>query len=267
MTNTVISRRVIARRRLGMRVAILVRADAGLRERHRPSIGRPDGFRFALRRTFMKKMILGTVSAFALLMAVHGVGNADTSSSSRVSDDNAVAVRVHNGNSTEDSFRGAEGAIQSQQNASINSAASENMSVTATAGRHGSARGDAETNSRVRDDDATWVSVSSRNSLRDDSFDHAAGAIQVQQNASVNSSVGQNTAISAAIGDFGHVANDADLRAQVSGNSAYAVAVTGPNTISDAFHAARGAISVQQNNSVNSSVSQQLSIVAAIGGR
>jgi hypothetical protein len=213
-------------------------------------------------------MIYGTVSAFALLMAVHGVANADTASSSRASDNDARRVTVDNRNNTEDAFRGATGAIQSQQNASINSAASQNLSITATVGRRGDdvrLRGDADTNSRANDNSAARVSVDTRNSLHDDAFDRSSGAIQVQQNASVNSSVGQNTAISAGVG-FGEarVANDADLRAQASGNTAFAVSVRGPNTISDAFRSVRGAISVQQNNSVNSAVNQQISIVASV---
>jgi hypothetical protein len=211
----------------------------------------------------MKKMIFGTVSAVALLITVHGVGNADTSTSSNASGNDAIATVVHNRNSVEDAFGGAEGAIQSQQNASINSAASQNMSITASVG-NGGGRADADTSSRVRGNGALLDAVDSRNSLRDDAFDHAEGAIQVQQNASINSSVTQNTAISASIFGWGHVANDADLRAQVSGNCATLVAVTGPNTISDAFERVRGAVSVQQNNSINSAVNQQLSIAASI---
>jgi hypothetical protein len=212
----------------------------------------------------MKKMIFGTVSAVALLIAVHGVGNADTSTSSNVSDNDAIATVVHNRNSVGDAFGGAEGAIQSQQNASINSATSQNMSITASVGGHGSSRADADTRSRVRYNEAAFDKVDSRNSVGDDSFNHAEGAIQVQQNASINSSATQNTAISASVFGSGRTANDADLSAQVTRNSAYFVAVTGPNTISDAFERARGAISVQQNNSVNSAVNQQLSIAASI---
>ncbi|HJT08740.1 MAG TPA: hypothetical protein VJ747_17545 [Stellaceae bacterium] len=211
----------------------------------------------------MKKMIFGTVSAAALLIAVHGVGNADTSTSSTASYDAAIATKVHNENSVEHAFRGAEGAIQSQQNASINSATSQNMSIAASVGG-GSARADADTHSRVDRNLAVLDKVDSRNKVGDDSFNHDAGAIQVQQNASINSSTTQNTAIAASVFGYGHTANDADLRTQVSGNVALLVAVTGPNSISDAFQGARGAISVQQNNSINSAVNQQLSISASI---
>ena len=211
----------------------------------------------------MKKMVFGTVSAVALLVAVHGVGNADTRTSSNASGNDAIATIVHNRNNVEDAFGGAEGAIQSQQNASINSAVSQNMSISASVGG-GSARADADTHSRVRGNGALLDAVDSRNSLHGDAFNGAEGAIQVQQNASINSSVTQNTAISASVFGHGHVANDADLSAQVTRNCAVLVAVTGPNNISDAFEGTRGAVSVQQNNSVNSAVNQQLSITASI---
>lgn len=211
----------------------------------------------------MKKMIFGTVSAVALLVAVHGVGNADTRTSSNASYNDAIATKVDNENSVEHAFRGAEGAIQSQQNASINSAASQNMSITASVGGHG-ARADADTHSRVRHNVAVFDKVNSENEVEDGAFNHAAGAIQVQQNASINSSATQNTAIAASIFGNGHAANDADLRAQVSGNCAFLVAVTGPNEIENAFRGVRGAVSVQQNNSINSAVNQQLSIAVSV---
>jgi hypothetical protein len=211
----------------------------------------------------MKKMIFGTVSAVALLVAVHGVGNADTSTSSDASYNAAVATVVHNENSVEHAFRGAAGALQSQQNASINSAASQNMSISASVG-DGGGSADANTSSSVNRNLAVLDKVNSENEVEDGAFNHAAGAIQVQQNASINSSATQNTAISASIGGYGHAANDADLRAQVSGNLAVLVAVTGPNEIENAFRGVRGAVSVQQNNSVNSAVNQQLSISASV---
>ena len=211
----------------------------------------------------MKKMILGTVSAVALLIAAHGVGYADTFTSSRASDNDAIATKVDNENSVEHAFRHAEGAIQSQQNASINSAASQNMSITASVG-HGGARADADTRSRVRDNVAVFDKVNSENEIEDGAFNHAAGAIQAQQNASINSSATQNTAISASIFGSGRTANDADLSAQVTRNCAFLVAVTGPNEIEDSFRGVRGAVSVQQNNSVNSAVNQQLSITASV---
>jgi hypothetical protein len=222
----------------------------------------------------MKKTMYGTVSALAMLLAVHGVAKADASSDSEVSFNRAFAVIVDNDNTIEDfAFGSARGAFQVQQNASINSSATQNMSIAAVIVRDQDASvrqaAEASSDSEVEGNHAAFLSVESDNLIQDNAFRRASGAFQVQQNASVNSSVGQNMEITAFVNKGGETlasqTSEAELSTEVTGNCAALVRVDGPNTITDkAFQHASGAFQVQQNNSVNSAVHQNMGIVAAI---
>jgi len=202
---------------------------------------------------------------------------ASATSNNSVTGNQASTTHIDADNEIEDfAFKNARGAFQVQQNASANSSTGQNMRILAVKDTGGSVGGSvnsaANLNSTVGGADgaantASNSSVSGDNSLEDFAFKNAKGAFQVQQNASINSSAQQNMAIAAisAEGGSAFVATDeaANLGSIVTGNTATNVTVAGFNSIDDhAFAHAAGAFQVQQNNSANSSVSQNMSIVA-----
>src|SRR6185312_9898032 len=202
---------------------------------------------------------------------------ASATSTTSVTGNQAVFLTVDADNNIDDfAFKHAAGAFQVQQNASVNGSTGQNMRITAISNEGGVLFGPvnspATLNSTVGGADgaantATSVTVDGDNNIADRAFEHAKGAFQVQQNASVNSSSQQNMAISAVNlkdgTDFAGTDELANLSSIVTGNTATGVTVVGMNQIDDhAFAHAAGAFQVQQNNSVNSSVSQNMSIVA-----
>src|SRR5260370_3466691 len=94
------------------------------------------------------------------------------------------------------------------------------------------------------------------NSIEDQAFKHAKGAVQVQQNRSINSSTGQNMdidPISNPGGGAGQVSATASVTRNVNGNSAAGSSGAGGNSITDgAFKHAKGAFHGQQNSSIHS---------------
>jgi len=184
----------------------------------------------------------------------------------------AVAVAVTSTNTISgNAFGAASGAFQVQQNQAINSVTGQNQGIGAISDPGGvviaSQIGVAEQTNDTTDNVSTAVLVTNANLIAGAAFAGASGAFQVQQNASVDSSTQQNMAVSAISAPGGLIlvsqAADADLDSTVTGNVALDVAVTSTNTIrGNAFLAAHGAFQVQQNNSINSAVSQNTAVSA-----
>ena len=176
-------------------------------------------------------------------------------------------------NTIEDfAFKNARGAFQVQQNRSINSSAGENMRIIAVKDPDGSISTAFSSNASVQTfvefNSALNSNVKGDNTIAGNAFKNAAGAFQVQQNNAINSSTQQNMSIAAVDARDAHVfgiteQETATLQHIVSFNTATAVPVTGFNQLDDhAFANAKGAFQVQQNSSVNSAVSQNMSIIA-----
>jgi hypothetical protein len=179
------------------------------------------------------------------------------------------AVAVDSDNTiANNAFENATGAFQVQQNNSIQSATGQNMAIAAL-NASADAASFAIATSSLFVVDTTNGQVFSENLITDNAFANAAGAFQVQQSNSVNSSVQQNMAIAAldtSGGSFGAHATlaDAELSNSVANVVATGSFVSSTNTINhNAFSNAAGAFQVQQNNSINSSVVQNMSIAAA----
>jgi len=226
-----------------------------------------------------KQILLGTVSAVALMLAAHGAAQAQSTSTTTTSSNVATGVTVDTSNEIEAfAFKHFTGALQAQQNGSVNSSVSQNMAIDAFKLRNvgvGFFSAATSTNT-VSGNSATSSSVPAAdsegtdNSIEDSTFKHAKGAVQVQQNRSINSSTGQNMDIDP-ISDrggtagfsFDTVSGTASLANTVNGNTITKGSVGGGNSITDgAFKHAKGAFEVQQNNSINSSTQQNMAITA-----
>src|SRR6185312_15424497 len=95
--------------------------------------------------------------------------------------------------------KNARGAFQVQQNASVNGSASQNMAISAVTESGlvtSTVVASATSTTSVTGNQAVFLTVAADN-IDDFAFKHAAGAFQVQQNASVNGSTGQNMRITA----------------------------------------------------------------------
>jgi hypothetical protein len=168
-------------------------------------------------------------------------------------------------------FEFATGEFQVQQNQAINSITGQNMGTTAISDPRGlviaAQLGVADADNDVLINRAIHTAVINSNTITDDAFAAASGAFQVQQNASINSSVQQNAAISAISAPGGAIfvsqAAEAELDSAVAGNLAVADIVRATNNIDGAaFFAAKGMFQVQQNNSINSAVTQNMAVSA-----
>jgi hypothetical protein len=228
----------------------------------------------------MKHLMYGSVSAFALLLALHGAAKADATLSTSVTltaANPALGVLVDSANAIDDlSFFAAAGAFQVQQNNSVNSSASQNAAIDARSLNHASI-GVGQLNTALSANlntvnTALGVLVLSLNRITNDSFDAASGQFQVQQNQAVNSTTGQNSAITALV-DSG--AGIGALQAGVAAasntttyNNASDTAVINTNAIDDSFEGASGVFQIQQNASINSSTQQNVAVssVADPGG-
>ena len=221
-----------------------------------------------------KQILYGTVSALALLLATQGA-HAQSVSTTSTTGNTATSVRVDTGNEIEAfAFKRFTGALQVQQNASVNSVASQNMAIDAFKERNLGAGffSVATSTNTVSGNHATGSTVTGSdiegtdNSIEDGAFKHAKGAVQVQQNRAINSATGQNMDIdpeSDRGGSAGGVTATASLTDTVSGNSATSSSVAGGNAITDgAFKHAKGAFEVQQNNSINSATQQNMALTA-----
>ncbi len=221
----------------------------------------------------MKKVMYGTVSALALMLAVNGVAMAGDEEGGyygrdHKTDSTGIAVGTSDSfvgfNSTaftgiigsnlidKEAFQNAIGAFQVLQNESVNSSVGQSMGIAGVLGA------DADENttlafaggwSGVIANCAIFTGLVGNNLITDDGFQNAAGAFQVQQNQSVNSAVQQDMAIAGVITqphtDTGFDQNTAvavsQLSAAVAGNTAFATldgrlgrpAIEGPNTITD----------------------------------
>jgi len=184
----------------------------------------------------------------------------------------AIGVAVVSVNLIEDAaFEFATGEFQVQQNHAINSITGQNMGTTAISDPRGlviaAQLGVADADNDVLINRAIHTAVINSNTITDDAFAAASGAFQVQQNASINSSVQQNAAISAISAPGGAIfvsqAAEAELDSAVAGNLAVADIVRATNNIDGAaFFAAKGMFQVQQNNSINSAVTQNMAVSA-----
>jgi hypothetical protein len=249
----------------------------------------------------MKQVILGTVSALALTLAVAGGAYAGPTSTNEtaiaVSDASnlvlfnfAIGGLVIGDNEIDrDAFEHAKGAFNVGQNQSINSSVQQSMAIAAVinspssddttkSGSNELGLAASGGTSIVAANFALFDAVLGANEIENDAFKDAKGAFQVLQNRSINSGVSQSMAIGAVVSkDRDNDANPfgnqtalaaSDLDSAVVGNVA-ALAVVGrlgnTNLITDhAFQHAAGAFNVLQNASINSSVQQSMSIGAVV---
>jgi hypothetical protein len=257
----------------------------------------------------MKQIMYGTVSALALMLAVHGVAKAQSSSfdeqsatakvsgkatiQNNISDFSSIA----NSNQVEDNaFAHATGAFNVLQNQSINSAVQQGMAIGAVVNKDGNGQpqSDNDTRAKVHLDgkvggygedvnSAFAATINGDNEIETNAFSNAAGAFNVLQNASTNSTVQQGMSIAAVINKGGDAFDDdpADLSAKakvklhasVKGNDSTEATINGGISLGDgngnslednAFQHAKGAFNVLQNQSINSSVQQGMAISAQV---
>jgi hypothetical protein len=247
----------------------------------------------------MKQVMYGTVSAFAIMLAVTGGANAAgtdqaalaASATANIVDYNVGAFTAIFGDNEIDqnAFQNAKGAFNVGQNESINSSVQQSMAIAAIVQKNDSSdalQGRVDQLglaasvglSAVTYNYAVLNLVTGHNEIENHAFDNAAGAFQVLQNHSLNSGVSQSLAIGAVVtsdrdGDTPVFGNQtavaiALLGSAVTGNSAIGNAVgtfSNTNLITDhAFQHAAGAFNVLQNSSINSSVQQSMAIGAVI---
>jgi hypothetical protein len=252
----------------------------------------------------MNKVVYGTVSALALMLAVTGAQAGPKSTTEAAfgvaTADSAVAgnlgtyTAIFGDNEIDQqAFQNAKGAFNVGQNESINSAVQQSMAIAAVIntpdssdttkdGSNEVGLAVAHGGSLVTHNAAIIDLVSGHNEIENQAFQNAAGAFQVLQNHSLNSGVSQSMAIGAVISNDGRNPHDldatpfgnqvsvavSDLDAAVVSNAAAGVAVaTFANTnliTNQAFQNARGAFNVLQNNSVNSAVQQSMAIGAVV---
>lgn len=252
----------------------------------------------------MKQVMYGTVSALALVLALSGTAKAHdhTKSEAAISGSFTGAGVVGNdavynailGDNEIDAyaFSNAKGAFNVGQNASINSAVQQSMSIAAVVNTDGSDTVKDGSNELalavsggfnfVGCNDACLTLLGGGNEIENAAFEYATGAFQILQNRSVNSAVSQSMAIGAVVNTDGHDANTfgnqtalavSALGAGVVGNSAGGTltlpnlfdSFTNNDVITDSsFQHATGAFNVLQNASINSSVQQGMAIGAVV---
>lgn len=247
----------------------------------------------------MKKVVYGTVSALALMLAATGAQADDlqaalgvSAATSSVQGNAGVFTAIFGDNEIDNNaFGQAKGAFNVGQNESINSSVQQSMAVAAIINTDSSDTvvGNGETNqlglavsvgsTKVNGNAALLDLVTGHNEIENNAFGQSAGAFQVLQNHSLNSAVQQTMAIGAVINNDGdRDASTFDSSASVAvsvlngavTNNLTAVAANGTifsntNSITNnAFGQARGAYNVLQNNSINSSVQQGMAIGAVV---
>jgi hypothetical protein len=243
----------------------------------------------------MKKALYGTVSALALILAAHGVAQAQQRSSANTNAGAAVQGNNSNGpfantliidfgsdNLIDDNaFDHAKGAFNVLQNQSINSAVQQEMSIAAIVNQAGTPDNDSDSGAGVKLGSSVEANAASQariannsNLITDEAFSHAAGAFNVLQDKAVNSAVQQGMAIAAIVNRGNGLDDDgkiltanasADTTAAQQLNNAIGASVASPNTINyDAFKNAKGAFQVLQNSSIDSSVQQATAIAAIV---
>jgi hypothetical protein len=255
----------------------------------------------------MKKVMYGTVSALALMLAATGIANAKyerdrtkdqvaiafAGSDAFVGFNCAYATAVFGDNEIDrNAFGQAKGAFNVGQNESVNSAVAQSMAVaavinspdssdTAPSGANQLALAGAGGHQAVIGNSATWTLATSHNEIEDNAFGQSAGAFQVLQNHSINSAVQQDMAVAAIVNndqdsDSNNFANEASLASsQLSAAVAWnhvGISAVGSfrntNSLTDnAFGQAKGAYNVLQNASINSSVQQSMAIGAIVNNQ
>jgi hypothetical protein len=249
----------------------------------------------------MKKVVYGTVSALALMLAVTGVARAENDSidggnfaaaaslTANSVSGNASALGLIKGDNEIDAFafEHAAGAFNVGQNQSVNSSVQQSMSIAAVISRDvsDSTQGDDQKAlsasvglSRVSGNRADLQDLDVANELEAHAFENAKGAFNVLQNESVNSGVSQSMSIAAIVSKDDREPDAAFENAGIA-VSVLASATTGnaaaftdlgagfrnTNQITDnAFRHASGAFNVLQNASINSSVQQGMAIGAVV---
>jgi hypothetical protein len=190
-------------------------------------------------------------------------------------------------------FENAKGAFNVLQNLGINSAVQQGMAIAASVNNGGAGAGGGQNfqstatfigdafDVSVTRSNAQAADVDSFNAINNVAFDHAAGAFNVLQNRSINSSVQQGLAIAAQVNNIDRDEGATDNDTHVAGAKAVSIAagvvvgnttgdlvidnLTGANTIQDnAFNHAAGAFNVLQNASLNSAVRQGMAIAAIV---
>ena len=245
----------------------------------------------------MKKIMYGTVSALALVLAATGAkADGDGNLAAALSaTDNSVSRNVSafgliagDNEIDQNAFGQAAGAFNVGQNQSVNSTVQQSMAIGAVINKVDASqvtKGDDQIalaisvgSSSVSRNVAVFQDLDSHNEIENNAFGQARGAFNVLQNESVNSGVSQGMAIGAVVShDPGQdkAFENAGLAASAlssttTGNLAIATDLGGghfTNTNSltnNAFGQARGAFNVLQNASINSSVQQSMAIGAVV---
>ncbi|HXZ00185.1 MAG TPA: hypothetical protein VEI03_09305 [Stellaceae bacterium] len=240
----------------------------------------------------MNKIMYGTVSALALMLAVTGsamawedpghhdktkaTSLAAAGSDSFVGFNTAAFTDVAGDNQISDySFQNAAGAFNVAQNESINSSVSQSLAVAAIIGSASdeTALAFAGGWSGAFFNHAFLSAVDEENTMSSYTFQKAEGAFNVMQNQSINSAVQQDLAVAAIVDPptFSKATAVAvsDLGSAVTGNCATGVGIGGWHSANNlenfTFQDAKGAFNVLQNASVNSSVQQSLAVGAIVG--
>ncbi len=177
----------------------------------------------------MKKLMYGTVSALALVLAVHGIAKADdygpqtpalaglagSGTGNAVVGNGAFFTAVLGDNEIDaNAFGQANGAFNVGQNSSINSSVQQSMAIgavvntpdasdTTGAGSNQLALAASVGLSFVGFNGAFIDAVAGTNDLQDNAFGQANGAFNVLQNRSINSGVSQSMAVGAVITNDG----------------------------------------------------------------
>jgi len=214
----------------------------------------------------------GAIPTFSSSAAtLEGAANGNSATGSSVCCDNGIITQA---------FMNARGAFQVQQNNGANSSLGQNMAIAAidasnSGGGGGGGNADTASSSQsVAGNTASGVETDNFNFINTAAFENATGAFQVQQNASINSSVSQNMAVNAVSEGnnvpFTAIGTSATSTSSVENNTATDAIVSAGEQfiVNNAFENARGAFQVQQNNSVNSAAGQNMDInaFAAPGG-
>lgn len=174
----------------------------------------------------MKKVMYGTVSALALLLAAHGVASAQDAQTSTASVGNSTFVGFNNGgaspfftndvdvsnNIDDTAFTLAKGAFNVLQNQSINSAVQQGMAIAAVVNHTGTPASDNTASAGVgqstnvlfnsafnADINGNPALDAGENEIEANAFQNAKGAFNVLQNASINSNVQQGLSIAAIV--------------------------------------------------------------------
>ncbi len=167
-------------------------------------------------------------------------------------------------NDITDSFDGASGVANVQQNNGSQNAISAVNAVQATLTGSGSADAFAIVDSDVNEDNSTSQTNGSRSNDIIDSFDPFAGIVTVQQNNGDQNAIGVANAVQASIGGSGPSTSDAQVDLDVVYNTASQTNGTRDNDITRSFNGASGVATVQQNNGDQNAIGAANAIQAGI---